>query len=110
MEDMNRPRVNEYMVDAELIESVMLRGNLLELILEHTELKPNEMYFEGACPFCKTAQTSFAVNKFAGMFSCQNCHKSGDLFKFVELFYDLDFLNAVAFLARKYELVPRPKA
>lgn len=98
------------MIDAELIESVMLTGNLFELISEHTELKANGMYFEGACPFCRTAHNCFAVNKFAGRFSCENCHKSGDLFKFVELFYDLDFLNAVAFLARKYELVPRPKA
>ena len=97
------------MVDAELIESVMLTGNLLELISEHTELKANGMYFKGACPFCKTAQNSFAVNKSAGIFRCENCRVGGDLFKFVELFYDLDFLNAVAFLARKYELVLGPK-
>lgn len=84
----------------------MQKGNLLELISEHTELKPNGMYFEGTCPFCRTVNNSFAVNKVAGMFNCENCHKAGDLFKFVEQFYDLDFLNAVAFLARKYELVP----
>lgn len=65
---MDETKIDKYMVDPELIQAVMLKGDLPELVSEHVE--------------------------------------SVDLFKFVELFYEMDFLNAVAFLARKYKISP----
>ncbi len=103
---MDEIKIDEYMVDAELIQAVMLKGDLPKLVSEHVELKRTGKYYKGICPFCKSDKFAVVVFKPSSIFRCYNCNKGGDLFKFVELFYEMDFLNAVVFLARKYKISP----
>ncbi len=97
----------------EFIERISEANNIVELISQHTVLKPTGGGLMGRCPFPdhqeKTA--SFSVSEVKQVYHCFGCHKSGNIFSFLRDFQGLSFPEAVEFLADRAGIaVPRDEA
>ena len=54
----------------------------------------------GLCPLHTDHQPSFLVDPDKNLFYCYGCGRGGDLIRFVELFHDVRFGEAMALLRR----------
>jgi DNA primase len=54
----------------------------------------------GLCPLHTDHQPSFLVDPIKNLFYCYGCGRGGDLIRFVELYYDVRFGEAMALLRR----------
>lgn len=62
--------------------------------------------FVGLCPLHRETRPSFYVNASKNLFYCHGCGHGGDLIRFVQLFLDLPFREALAHLEQ--EITPAP--
>jgi DNA primase len=94
---------------AENLERLKQCIPLLEYLQRH-HWKPcrtgTRQEFVGLCPLHRETRPSFYVNATKNLFYCHGCGRGGDLIRFVQLFLDLPFRQAVALLEQ--ELMPAP--
>lgn len=73
------------------------RTDLLALVrAKGIELKKNGKGYFGLCPFHADKTPSLSVNPSKNLFQCFGCGAAGDAIRFVELFEQVDFAQAVA--------------
>lgn len=84
--------ISEIMMDAIDIESV---------ISEYVQLKRAGTNVKGLCPFHNEKTPSFVVSKDKQFYHCFGCGASGNVIKFVMEIENMDFLDALEFLAEK---------
>ena len=85
----------------EIIETVRLRSDIVEVISRHVQLKRKGRYYTGLCPFHQERSPSFTVSPDKQIFYCFGCNNGGNVFKFLMLKDNLTFLEAVKLLARQ---------
>lgn len=87
----------------EFIERVSSANNIVDIISQHTQLKPAGGGLMGRCPFPDHPEKtpSFSVSEVKQVYHCFGCHKSGNIFKFLETFNGMSFPEAVEFLAHR---------
>jgi len=94
---------------AENLEQLKQRIPLLEYLQRHN-WKPcragSRQELVGLCPLHQETRPSFYVNATKNLFYCHGCGRGGDLIRFVQLFLDLPFPQAVALLEQ--QLAPAP--
>ncbi|MFZ1984369.1 MAG: CHC2 zinc finger domain-containing protein, partial [Desulfatitalea sp.] len=79
----------------ELIEQVK-RTDLLALVrAKGIELKKNGKGYFGLCPFHADKNPSLSINPTKNLWQCFGCGAAGDAIRFVELFDQVDFKEAV---------------
>ncbi|MDI6758812.1 MAG: DNA primase [Candidatus Omnitrophota bacterium] len=84
-----------------ILEDILNRVNIVEIISEHIPLKRAGRNFRALCPFHHEKTPSFMVSPERQIYHCFGCHESGNVFKFLMSYERLEFLEAVEFLARK---------
>ena len=82
-------------------EEIRTRTDLVELIGNYTRLKRAGKNWTGLCPFHADKNPSFSVSPSIGIYKCWSCGESGDLFKFVQKKENLEFIEALEFLAKR---------
>ena len=87
--------------DDMLLEEIRQKNDIVELISMHTDLKPSGNKFLGLCPFHKDKTPSFFVNRDEQLYYCFGCHEGGNIINFVEKINNLDFIEAVKYLAER---------
>ncbi len=87
--------------DDMLLEEIRQRNDIVDLISMYTDLKQSGNRFLGLCPFHKEKTPSFFVNKDDQLYYCFGCHEGGNIINFVEKVNNLDFIEAVKFLAER---------
>lgn len=88
------------MHDFERIKRQILdRVELLDVVSEHVSLKRSGKRWLGLCPFHSEKTPSFTVVPEMGLFKCFGCGKGGDLFSFVQMRENLQFMEAMQLLA-----------
>ncbi|MBE7014190.1 MAG: DNA primase [Ruminococcaceae bacterium] len=87
--------------DDMLLEEIRQRNDIVDLISMYTDLKQSGNRFLGLCPFHKEKTPSFFVNKEDQLYYCFGCHEGGNIINFVEKVNNLDFIEAVKFLAER---------
>jgi len=90
------------------IQEVVDRTDIVELIGRYTELKRGGSNMMGRCPFHSERTPSFSVSPSKKMFFCFGCHAGGSVITFVQKAENLDFSDAVEYLANRAGL-PLPK-
>ncbi len=85
--------------DDMLLDEIRHRNDIVELVSMHTDLKPSGNKFLGLCPFHKEKTPSFFVNRDEQLYYCFGCHEGGNIINFVEKINNLDFIEAVRYLA-----------
>src|ERR1041384_6228739 len=82
-------------------EEVRARSDIVELIGQYTRLKQTGKTWSGLCPFHNEKRPSFRVTPSTQTYRCWSCGEHGDIFDFVEKKENLDFLDALEYLARR---------
>ncbi len=90
------------------IQEVVERTDIEELIGRYVTLKRAGSNLQGLCPFHSEKTPSFTVTPAKRMFYCFGCHAGGSAITFVQKAENLDFTDAVEFLANRIGL-PLPK-
>lgn len=90
------------------IQEVVDRTDIEELIGRYVTLKRTGANLVGRCPFHSEKTPSFSVSPTKKMFFCFGCHAGGSAITFVQKAENLEFADAVEFLANRAGL-PLPK-
>ena len=90
------------------IQEVVERTDIEELIGRYVTLKRAGANLQGLCPFHSEKTPSFTVTPAKRMFYCFGCHAGGSAITFVQKAENLEFADAVEFLANRIGL-PMPK-
>lgn len=83
------------------MDELKSRSNLEELASAYTNLKRRGRTLVGLCPFHNEKTPSFTVYPEDNSFYCFGCGAGGDIITFVEKIENLDYMEAVRFLAQR---------
>lgn len=84
-----------------IIEEIRQRGDLVELVAEHTRLKRSGKTYRGPCPLHGGEGPNFSVDPSKNIFKCFTCGESGDIFSFPMKMLGMPFLDSVRFVAER---------
>jgi DNA primase len=84
-----------------IIEEVRQRGDLVELVSEHTKLRRSGRTYRGPCPLHGGEGPNFSVDPARNVFKCFVCGEGGDLFAFPMKMLGMNFLESVRFVAER---------
>jgi DNA primase len=82
-------------------EQVRAASDIVDVIGGYLPLKRAGTNFVTLCPFHKEKSPSFNVNPAKQIFHCFGCHKGGDVFRFVQDYENISFVEAVTRLAER---------
>jgi DNA primase len=89
--------------DASVREAVEA-ADMVEVVSARAQLRRAGARYTGLCPFHDEKTPSFSVNPADKLFYCFGCGKGGDLITFVRETEQLDFAQAVEWLAERYRV------
>ncbi len=89
--------------DASVREAVAA-ADMVEVVSARTQLRRAGARFTGLCPFHEERTPSFSVNPSEKLFYCFGCGKGGDVISFVRETEQLDFAEAVEWLAERFRV------
>jgi DNA primase len=84
-----------------LLEQVRAVSDIVEVIGRVVPLKRAGANFSALCPFHKEKTPSFSVSPGKQIFYCFGCHKGGDVFRFIQEYESITFVEAVRRLAER---------
>ncbi len=94
----------------ELIEEVRLRNDIVDVVSSYVKLERKGRRYFGNCPFHNEKTPSFSVEPGKQFFYCFGCNKGGSVFQFVMSIENLDFPEALRFLADRSGItLPEPE-
>jgi DNA primase len=79
-------------------------ADMVEVVSGRTQLRKAGARFVGRCPFHEERTPSFSVNAQDKLFYCFGCGKGGDVITFVRDTEQLDFAEAVEWLAERFRV------
>ena len=83
------------------INEAASRNNIVDVVSSYLHLKRTGTSYVGLCPFHKEKTGSFHVSEDKQLFYCFGCGASGNIFDFVMKIENLDFVDALKFLAQR---------
>jgi DNA primase len=89
--------------DASVREAIEA-ADMVEVVSGRTQLRKAGARFVGRCPFHEERTPSFSVNAHDKLFYCFGCGKGGDVITFVRETEQLDFAEAVEWLAERFRV------
>lgn len=93
----------------EVIQEVLSRTDIVELIGGYIRLKRSGRGYMGLCPFHKEKSPSFHVSDDKQLYHCFGCGVGGNAIHFVMAAENLDFVDALKYLADKAGIaLPEP--
>lgn len=87
------------LIDKEIISDIKNNVNIVEIIGEVVALTKAGRNYLGLCPFHGEKTPSFNVVEEKQFYHCFGCGKSGDVFKFIEEYRGVSFMDAVQIVA-----------
>jgi len=89
------------MIPQQVIEEIKYRNDLEEVIAQYVTLKRAGSNLVGCCPFHSEKTPSFTVFSQTKSFYCFGCGAGGDVVSFVMRTENLDYVEAIRFLAKR---------
>ncbi len=89
------------MVDKQVIEEIKNNANIVEVIGDVISLQKAGRNYLGLCPFHGEKTPSFNVVEDKQFYHCFGCGRSGDVFKFIEEYQGVPFMEAVQILGQR---------
>lgn len=83
------------------VEELKLRADIYSIISSYVNLKRSGRNYVGLCPFHKEKTPSFTVDPTKQLFHCFGCGQGGDAISFIMKIENMEFIEAVEFLAKK---------
>ena len=89
------------MIRQEIIDTILDRTDIVQVIAQHVQLKKSGIRYVGCCPFHQEKTPSFYVFPHTGTFKWFGCGEGGDAIHFIEKAENKTFVEAVRTLAQK---------
>jgi DNA primase len=86
------------------VAEVRAATDMVELVSQYTPLRKVGARYTGRCPFHDERTPSFSVNPVDKLYHCFGCGKGGDAITFVRETEQLDFAEAVEWLADRFRV------
>jgi DNA primase len=84
-----------------LLDSVLERVNILDLVSQYVKLRRTGKNFVGLCPFHKEKTPSFTVSVEKQIYYCFGCHEGGNAVHFLSKYDHLTFQESLESLANQ---------
>lgn len=88
-------------IPREVVEAIKDRCDIVDLIGSYVTLRRAGSNYNGPCPFHSERTPSFTVFPDSQSFFCFGCEAGGDAFTFIMRSENLDYPNAIEFLAKR---------
>lgn len=85
----------------EELNRIQSAANIVEIISSYINLEKQGKNYFGVCPFHDDHNPSMSVSEEKGLFTCFVCHKTGNVFSFVQDYENVTFIEAVKIVASK---------
>ena len=85
----------------EFIQDLKSRSDIADVVGSYVRLKKVGRNLVGLCPFHNEKSPSFSVSAENGFFHCFGCGVGGDVITFIKRIENLDYVDAVKFLAQR---------
>ena len=92
-------------VSQSTIEQIRAASDIVDVIGTYFPLKRAGGNHVALCPFHKEKTPSFNINPQRQIYHCFGCHTGGDVFKFVQEYEHVDFMESVKRLAERAGIV-----
>jgi DNA primase len=79
-------------------------ADMVEVVQARTQLRKAGARYTGLCPFHDERTPSFSVNPQDKLYYCFGCGKGGDIISFVRETEQLDFAQAIEWLAERFRV------
>ncbi len=87
-----------------MIEELIKRIDIVKEISSYIELKTSGANYLGRCPFHDDSTPSLSVSEQKKIWRCFGCGKGGDVVKFISLYENVSYMEALEKLATKYNI------
>ena len=84
-----------------IISEIISANDLTEIAAKYTELKRSGGSLVGLCPFHNEKTPSFHISPDMQLYYCFGCGAGGNIISFIEAAENLDFIDAVKYLAQR---------
>src|SRR5512136_879515 len=92
----------------EIIDQIRQVANIIDIASQYTTLRQRGRKHVGLCPFHAEKTPSFTVDSEKQLFHCFGCGIGGDVFSLVMEKENLNFPEALKYLAERYK-IPLPE-
>lgn len=94
----------------DFLDELKRRNNLVDVASNYVKLQQKGSRYWACCPFHNEKTPSFSINE-EGLYYCFGCKEAGNVIKFVQKMENIDFMDAVKFLADRAKMeVPQLKS
>ena len=91
-------------IPEETVERIRQAADILEVVGDFVSLKRRGSNYIACCPFHNEKSPSFNVNPARQIYKCFGCGKAGDSIRFVMDVENLNYGEALHYLAKKYNI------
>ena len=91
-------------ISQETVEQIRFRADIQEVVEDYVPLKKKGANWWACCPFHNEKSPSFSISPAKGIYKCFGCGKAGDVFTFVMEIEKVSYVEALRFLAKKYDI------
>ena len=88
-------------ISEEVIERIKQENDIVDIISESVRLKRSGRNFFGLCPFHNDKNPSFSVSQEKQIYKCFSCGEAGNVVTFVMKQKNLQYVEALKYLAEK---------
>lgn len=92
------------MISQETIQQIISKVDILDIVGAYVNLKKRGANYLGLCPFHNEKSPSFTVSKTKEIYKCFGCGKSGNSISFLMDLEKYSYVEALRFLAQKYNV------
>ncbi len=92
------------MIDQATVDKIYDSADIVEIVSEFVSLKKRGSNYMGCCPFHNEKTPSFSVSPAKGIYKCFGCGKAGNAVTFVMEHEHLNYVDALKFVAKKYNI------
>jgi DNA primase len=92
------------MIDQPTIDRILDAANIVDVVSEFVTLRRRGVNFVGLCPFHQDKSPSFYVSPAKNICKCFACGEGGTSVHFIMKHEQLDYFDALRFLAKKYHI------
>lgn len=89
------------MISQQQIDEIIEKNDIGEVIGEYVKLERKGSGYSGLCPFHNEKTPSFSVHEGKQIFKCFGCGKGGNVVNFIMLAENLNYPEALEFLAKR---------
>lgn len=90
------------MIDKDTVDRIVDSAEIVDVISDFVTLKRRGANYIACCPFHNEKTPSFSVSPSKGIFKCFGCGKAGSAVSFVMEHEQMNYVDALKYLAKKY--------